>query len=147
MRHCEARTGRVFIIRLEDGEILHEAVEAFAAGHGISGASVLAIGGADAGSRLVVGPADGAARPVEPMETALGGVHELGGVGTIFPDAAGRPTLHMHAACGRGGDSVTGCVRRGVRVWQVMELVVTELTGHQARRLREPSTGFELLSP
>jgi predicted DNA-binding protein with PD1-like motif len=147
MKFSEATTGRAFIIRLEDGEILHESIERFAREKGVLRASVIGLGGADAGSRLVVGPEDGRAARVSPQETVLDGVHEITGTGTIFPDAAGRPVLHFHAACGRGGKSVTGCVRRGVKTWHVMEVIVQELVNGSAKRLREPATGFELLQP
>jgi predicted DNA-binding protein with PD1-like motif len=56
MKYSEARHGRVFVLRLEDGDVLHEVVESFAAEHDIRAASALAIGGADDQSCLVVGP-------------------------------------------------------------------------------------------
>ena len=86
-------------------------------------------GGADRGSRLVVGPEKGRTEPVVPMEQALVNVHEVAGVGSIFPDESGNPKLHMHVACGRRRSTVTGCVRRGVKVWHVMEVALFELVG------------------
>jgi predicted DNA-binding protein with PD1-like motif len=53
----------------------------------------------------------------------------------------------MHLACGRKDRTVTGCVRRGVKVWQVMEIILWELTGTDAKRVLDPATGFELLQP
>jgi predicted DNA-binding protein with PD1-like motif len=61
MRWSEGKRGRVFVLRLEDGEVLHEVVEEFARERGIMAATVLAVGGADKGSELVVGPEDGRA--------------------------------------------------------------------------------------
>ena len=147
MKHSEARTGRVFVLRLEDGEILHECVERFAAGHGVSAATVIAVGGADTASRIVVGPEQDRALPVVPVDRAIEGMHELAGVGTIFPDETGRPVLHMHAALGREGEAAVGCVRAGVRTWHVLEVVITELVGSCARRVPDPATGFRLLVP
>jgi predicted DNA-binding protein with PD1-like motif len=147
MKYGTAAIGRVFIIRLEDGEILHETVEAFARKQGIRSAALIVLGGADEGSKLVVGPSEARASPVVPMEHVLDGTCESTGVGTIFPDAEGKPVLHMHIACGRKQATVTGCVRRGVKVWQVMELVLWELTGTDAKRVFDPATGFELLQP
>ncbi len=147
MKYSEARQGRVFVLRLEDGDVLHEVVESFAAEHNIRAASVLAVGGADDQSCLVVGPEKDRSQPVVPMEYRLEHVHELAGVGTLFPDGEGNPILHMHVACGRGGDAVAGCVRRGVRTWHVLEVIVQELTGTAAARLPDPETGFELLQP
>jgi predicted DNA-binding protein with PD1-like motif len=147
MRYSEAKAGRVFIIRLEDGDIIHERLEAFAREKKISAASLIAVGGADAGSVFVTGPAEGRSSPVVPMETSLDNVHEVTGTGTIFPDGAGNPALHMHMACGRKSETVTGCVRRGVRVWHVLEVVLYEITGSKAARLKDAATGFELLDP
>ena len=147
MKYCQAVQGRIFILRLEDGEILHETIEAFARAQLIQSAALIVLGGADTGSRLVVGPESGRAETIIAMTHALGNVHEVSGTGTLFPDAAGNPVLHMHMACGRNGNTVTGCVRAGVRIWHVMEVVLFELTGNDARRLRDPATGFDLLAP
>jgi predicted DNA-binding protein with PD1-like motif len=66
-------------------------------------------------------------------------------VGTLFPNASGQPVLHMHIAGGREENTVTGCVRRGVKVWHVMEVVLWELTETSAQRLPDPATGLEFL--
>jgi predicted DNA-binding protein with PD1-like motif len=147
MKFTTATPGRIFIIRLEDGEILHEAIEAFAAQQGVRAAACIVLGGADEGSRLVVGPEKSRATPVNPMEHVLAGTSEATGVGTIFPGPDGKPILHLHIACGRNDASVTGCVRRGVKVWHVMEVVLWELTGTDAKRVLDQATGFELLQP
>ncbi|MGD0806144.1 MAG: PPC domain-containing DNA-binding protein [Anaerolineales bacterium] len=147
MKFGFANPGRIFILRLEDGEILHETVEAFARDQGIRAAALIVLGGADEGSKLVVGPAEARSSPVVPMEHILAGTCESTGVGTIFPGAEGKPVLHMHIACGRKDSTVTGCVRRGVKVWQVMELILWELTGTDAKRVMDSNTGFELLQP
>ena len=147
MKYSQAGLGRTFIIRLEDGEILHEQVEELARRESIKAAVLIAVGGADNGSRLIVGPREGRERPVSPMEYCLDGVHEIAGTGTIFPDEEGAPILHMHAACGRKSSTVTGCVRAGVRTWHVMEVVLVELVDTKAVRAFDPATGFKLLAP
>jgi predicted DNA-binding protein with PD1-like motif len=147
MKYCVAKPGRIFVIRLEDGEILHECIEKFAEKKKIKAAALVVLGGADKNSRLVVGPDKSRAKKINPMELTLQDAHEIAGVGTIFPNAKGKPILHMHIACGRKKSTITGCVRRGVKVWHVMELVIWELTGTSARRLLDPNTGFELLDP
>ncbi|MCX6357817.1 MAG: DNA-binding protein [Candidatus Aureabacteria bacterium] len=146
MRYCEVTRGRTFVLNLEEGEILHEVIERFAAEHGIRAAALILVGAAGAGSRLVVGPEDGGARPVAPIEHTFEDVYELSGTGTIFPDERCVPVLHMHAACGRGDRAVTGCVRRGVRIWQIAEVVIIELQGAEVYRQYRPELGFSLLS-
>ena len=147
MKFSEATPGRIFVLRLENGEILHETVERFAREREIKAAFLIAVGGADDGSRLVVGPQEGDARPAKPLYHLLDGVHEAAGIGTIFPDEEGIPILHMHLACGRGDQTVTGCGREGVEVWEVLEVVVVELLGTNSVRRPDPSTGFKLLDP
>lgn len=147
MKYSEAKQGRVFIIRLEDGEILHEAIEQFALDQGIRAAFMIVLGGADSQSRLVVGPEDGQASPVNPLTHELDNVHEIVGTGTMFPDDDGKPMLHMHVASGRRDSTITGCVRTGVKVWQVAEVIMIELLDTTAHRILEPELGFKLLQP
>jgi carbonic anhydrase/acetyltransferase-like protein (isoleucine patch superfamily) len=105
------------------------------------------IGGADEGSLLVVGPERGQDRPIVPMVETLGGVHEALGVGMLATDENGNPHVHLHAACGRENATVTGCIRKGVKVWQTMEVFIQELFGTTARRLPDPQLGFSVLEP
>jgi predicted DNA-binding protein with PD1-like motif len=147
MKYSEAKPGRIFVIRLEDGDIVHEAIESFAKEHAVKAATLVILGGADKGSRLVVGPEDGRAVSVMPMSLTLENVHEVAGVGTLFPDDEGNPVLHMHMACGRDDDTVTGCVRTGVKVWHIMEAVLFELVDNTGVRRFDKITGFKLLQP
>ena len=147
MKASEGHIGRVFVIRLEHGEIVHQEIEKFASEKSIEAAALIAIGGSARGSRFVVGPADETARPINPMEHILEGVHEITGAGTLFPDEHGQPMLHMHLACGRETGTVTGCIRNGVKVWQVMEVILMELAGSLGRRFLDPALGFNLLRP
>jgi predicted DNA-binding protein with PD1-like motif len=147
MKYSQAKQGRIFIIRLEDGEIVHEEIEKFAYEKSITAAALIIIGGADKNSKLVVGPEHGRKNPVVPMEYILDNVHEIVGTGTIFPDKENKPVLHMHIACGRKTSTVTGCVRRGVKTWHVLEVILFELIDTTAVRVLDPVTGFELLNP
>jgi predicted DNA-binding protein with PD1-like motif len=147
MKYSEAKQGRTFIIRLEDGEIVHDQLEKFATDHAITRASVLIIGSAGKGSLLVVGPENTKSYPITPMTHELYDAHEITGTGTMFPDDQGNPTLHLHMACGREESTVTGCIRTGVKVWHLMEVILTELLDTTATRVLDPQTGFKLLEP
>jgi predicted DNA-binding protein with PD1-like motif len=147
MKYSEARHGRIFIIRLEDGDIFHEEIERFARQKGIAQAYLNVVGGADKESRLVVGPEESRACPVNPMVHELYDAHEVVGTGTLFPDDAGNPIVHLHMACGREENTVTGCVRNGVKVWHVMEVILVELLDSKATRMPDKATGFKLLVP
>jgi predicted DNA-binding protein with PD1-like motif len=145
MQFTEAKFGRVFVLRLHDGDHFPDVIESFAADNNVSAALCFFIGGAKEKSRIVVGPKDGIAVPPEPMTTLLNGVHEACGVGTIFADEEGKPKLHMHASFGRKENTVTGCVRMGVDVWRIGEVIVLELKGTSAHRAKDKETGFEFL--
>ena len=56
MKYSEAKPGRIFVMRLEDGDIVHEELERFAEAQGIKAASLIMLGGAESGSMLTVGP-------------------------------------------------------------------------------------------
>ncbi len=145
MHYNEAKLGRVFVLRLHDGDHLPDVIESFAMEHKVQGALCFFIGGSKDNSRVVVGPRNSAEKPTEPMVTLLKGVHEACGVGTLFSDEAGKPKLHMHAAFGRNEKTVTGCVRLGVDVWRIGEVVMLELTGTKAHRATDKETGFDFL--
>ena len=147
MKYSEAKQGRIFVIRLEDGETVHEEIEKFAREQSITAAAMIIVGGADEGSKLVVGPEHGRSKTINPMEHILDNVHEIAGTGTLFPDEEGNPTIHMHMACGRNADTVTGCIRNGVKVWQIMEVVLFELIDTTGKRILDPDLGFKLLNP
>src|SRR5665647_439924 len=100
IKYTTATLGRAIVIRLEDGDVVHECIEEAARAEGIARAAVILLGGAAGGSRVVVGPEDGQATPVVPMQRVLHDVHEMAGAGTIFPDESGQPVLHLHAAFG-----------------------------------------------
>ncbi len=145
MDFTEAKLGKIFILRLRDGERLHEVIESFAQKQKIKSALCFFLGGAQDKSKVVVGPKEGNAMPPNPMVTLLKGVHEACGVGTIFLNEAGEPKLHMHASFGRNDNAVTGCVRMGVDVWQIGEAVILELSGASAKRVKDKRSGFEVL--
>jgi len=145
MQCSEGSVGRVFAIRLEHGEPMPASLERLAAEKGVRCGLAIMVGGADEGSRFVVGPEDGTTLPPVPMVNALAGVHEVAAVGTLFPDETGAPVLHMHAAFGRGDETLSGCIREGIVTWHVLEVVLIEVVGLSAARVRDPETGFGLL--
>ena len=147
MKYSEAAIGRIFVIKLEDDERLPDAVESFAEEKGITRGMCFLVGGIKEGGKIVVGPEDAASSPIIPAIHELIGVHEILGIGNIFPDEKGRPRLHMHAALGRGGQVKAGCTRPGIEVWKVGELLLLEFKNNQCYRKRDPVTGFEILEP
>jgi len=144
MKASEGQLGRVFVIRLEDGDILPECIEHFAAEKGISVGHVILVGGIGAG-QMVVGPRHSDERPPEPMLLPIDGAHEVVGVGVLAPNEDNKPVLHLHAALGRSGNTISGCLRPGVTTWVIGEAILYEILGIDAARLKDKDTGFELL--
>ncbi len=134
-------------MRLEDGDIVHEEIEQFARDHSINAGTMIIVGGIDEGSKLIVGPEQGRSKPVTPMEHLLDDVHEIAGVGTLFPDEQGNPVLHMHMASGRKTSTVTGCIRNGVKTWHILEVILFELIDSTGIRKLDSETGFKFLIP
>ncbi len=145
MKSTEGRMGRVFILRLEEGDTIPHCIEQFAAEKDILSAQVQLLGGIDKGD-VVVGPRKTDEMPPEKMIIPVDGAHEVIALGLIAPDEAGKPVLHIHGALGRAGKTTTGCLREGVKVWLVCEVIIFELLGVGARRLIDPKSGFKLLS-
>lgn len=145
MQYSEGTLGRIFTLRLENGERIPDVIEQFAKEHDIKRAYCTLLGGIDGGN-LVVGPEDGAATNITPLLHPVDGAHEAAAVGTIFPDENGTPMLHMHAALGRDGKTRTGCIRPGLDTWLVGEVVIMEIIGNDMVRKIDPKTGLKLLN-
>jgi len=145
MQYHEGKIGRIFAVRLEDGERLPDTLEVFAREQGLKAAMVIYVGGAQSGSRLVVGPDAAREDAIVPLVHTLSGIQEVLGVGTLFPNEEGDPVLHMHTATGREGGATVGCSRAGVDVWLVGEVIILEILGTGGARHPEPPSGFSLL--
>jgi len=146
MKACEGRVGRVFVIRLEDGEMVPECIERFAREKGVSVGQAILVGGIGGGD-VVVGPRRSEERPPEPMLLPIDGAHEVVGVGVLAPGENGKPILHIHAALGRVGQTMTGCLRQGVTTWLVGEVILYEILGADMVRIKDKQSGFEFLEP
>jgi len=144
MKACQGQIGRVFVMRLEDGDVVPECIERFAAEQAISVGHVILIGGIG-GGEVVVGPRRSDEMPPEPMLLPIDGAHEVAGVGVIAPGEDGRPVLHIHAALGRSGKTTTGCLRPGVTTWVVGEAIIYEILGADVARIMNETTRFALL--
>ncbi len=146
MKASQGRIGRVFVIRLEDGDVVPECIEQFAAEQGVSLGHAILVGGIRSG-QLVVGPRETDQMPPDPMLLPVDGAHETLGVGVLAPGEDGRPVLHIHAALGRSGGTITGCLRPGVKTWLVGEVVLYEILDARATRIKDDAVGFALLQP
>lgn len=146
MKWSEGRTGRIFVLRLEEGDRIPGEIEEFCVRKSLSRGLCFVTGGVKSG-KIVAGPSHPRGGGAEPLVKDIRGVYEISGTGTIFPDEQSIPRLHMHASLGRGGVTITGCVRKGVVVWKLGEAVILEIDNTAAVRKFDPALGFSLLEP
>ena len=144
MKSTEGNIGRVFILRLEEGDIIPDCIEEFAMENAIGIGHVVIIGGIGSGE-VVVGPRDSDEMPPDPMLLPVDGAHEMLASGIIAPDQHGNSILHIHGALGRSGSTLTGCFRPGVATWLVGEVVLYEILGVDTKRVKDEISGFTLL--
>ncbi|WP_455367753.1 PPC domain-containing DNA-binding protein [[Eubacterium] cellulosolvens] len=144
MEYSEGRMGRIFILRLHDGDQLPEVIESFAEEKKITHGLCFILGGIKDGGKVVVGPSN-ETFPPNPMVRFLNGVHEICGIGILAINERGKPILHMHASFGRGGQALAGCIRLGVDIWQTGEVAIIEIAEVTALRKKDRKTGFNLL--
>ncbi len=146
MKAAEGKVGRVFVIRLEDGDIIPNCLEQFAAEKEIKVALVTMISGVDSG-KVISGPKKSNQMPIDPITSAIDGAHELVAAGLIASDEEGQPKLHIHGAFARAGKVTGGCMRLGVRTWLVGEVVIIEILGVDSKRVLDKRSNFSLLEP
>ena len=145
MQDVEVGLGRVFILRLQEGDRLPDVLETFADQRKVTHALCVFLGGVKEKGKVIVGPEDSHAAPINPIVKLLDGVHEVCGIGTIITDETDKPTLHMHASFGRDDRTITGCIRMGIEIWAIGEIVLLELITDSAHRVRHRQTGLEFL--
>ena len=144
MKYSEGKQGRVFVLRLDDGDKIPDCIEQFAAEQKIECGQVILLGSIGSG-QLVSGPRDTITMPPDPLLLPIDGAHEVVGAGLLAPGEDGKPVLHIHGALGRAGNTVTGCLRPGVFTWLVAEAIIYEITDLNAARLKDKQSGFVLL--
>jgi uncharacterized protein len=142
MEYTQGNLGRVFVARLHDGESIYDAVQEIAQREGVTSAAVLAVGGIRSG-RVVTGPETPDAPMIAHVES-FEDARELAGVGTVFL-ADGKPSIHLHAAIGRRDSALAGCPREGMATYILLEVVIIELEGVDAKRMIDPDSGLRLL--
>jgi len=147
MKYSEASIGRILVVRLEDGDKMPDSLEKLALDKNIERGFCIFLGGIQEKGKIVVGPENGEEMPPKKIIFNLRGVHEVVGIGTLFPDEKGKIHLHAHASLGREGSTVTGCIREGITTWKIVEIILFELKGNYSLRLLDEETGFLLLDP
>jgi predicted DNA-binding protein with PD1-like motif len=141
MQYSEGQLGRVFVVRIDDGEDFLVAMQKFIGEREIQIGTVFFLGALKDG-RMVTGPEELTIPPV-PHFVMFEGGWETFGIGTIYPGDSG-PMIHYHASVGRAGHALTGCLREIATTYLVIEAVVLEFTGLSVRRELDEKTQVHL---
>jgi len=131
MQYAQGEVGRIFVLRIDNGEDFLESVRLFVMDKGILCGSVTFLGALMNG-RMVTGPEEPVIPPV-PHFVLFEGGWEVFGVGTIYPGEDG-PTIHYHASVGRAGHALTGCLREKATTYLIVEVIIIEFTNLAAQR-------------
>ena len=131
MQYTEGQIGRVFVVRIDDGEDMLLALRQFILDRDIRAGSIHFLGALMNG-RMVTGPEEPVIPPV-PHFVMFEGGWEVFGIGTVYPGEGG-PHIHYHASVGRSGHALTGCLREKAVTYLIVEAVIMEFTGLSARR-------------
>ncbi|MFY9801031.1 MAG: PPC domain-containing DNA-binding protein [Methanoregula sp.] len=141
MQYTEGQLGRVFVVRIDNGEDMLVSLRQFIDDKAIRAGSILFLGALMNG-RMVTGPEEPVIPPV-PHFVMFEGGWEVFGVGTIYPGEGG-PHIHYHASVGRSGHALTGCIREKAITYLIIEAVILEFTGLTARREFDKKTQVHL---
>jgi len=147
MKYTESKIGRIFIIKLEDGDKLPNTLEDFAMNKNIKSGLVFYIGGAKKSSKVIVGPLKNKMKKIIPRIKKLKRISEAIGIGTFFLNEKKEPKLHMHSSFGGKNTTITGCIRKGIDIWLIGEVIIIEIIDNNSLRKLDKNTGFELLDP
>jgi len=137
MQYTEGRIGRIFVVRIDDGEDLLQVLREFIRDREIDAGSVVFLGALKEG-KMVTGPEEPVIPPV-PHYVFFEGGWEIFGMGTIYPGDGG-PQIHIHSSVGRAGHALTGCLRETAVTYLIVEAVIYEITGLSAKKEYDPKT-------
>jgi hypothetical protein len=142
----EYRTGsikRVFTVRFDEGDDFLDGLRRLIIKENIRCGWFHVLGGLrEAG--VVTGPKD-PVMPPEPVWAEINGARETLGSGSIYWDET-EPRIHLHAALGHHGETLTACVRKGTKVYLILEVLILELDGIDATRPWFAQGGFNRLT-
>jgi predicted DNA-binding protein with PD1-like motif len=139
MEYQAGTMGRVFYARLDDGEDLHDGIRHLVTKEKVECAWFQIFGGLRRAG-VVIGPRE-PVMPPDPVWQDVENTREVIGTGSVFWDND-QPLIHLHAALGHHGETLTGCVRRDTKVYLVIELMLVEVKGIDVTRPWFEQGGF-----
>lgn len=142
MEYSQGAFGRVFLIKFEDKDDLLAGLKEVASREKIKAGTIMLLGGMRSAG-IVSGPKEPVIPP-EPMWMNFNDGREILGTGTVFWKGD-EPAIHLHGAIGRGKETSVGCIRKDSSVYFVIEAVIAEIIGVNARKVMNDKTGVAML--
>ena len=143
MEYKTGSVGRVFTIRFDEGEDFLGGLKNLIKQEDVRCGWFQVIGGLRQAG-VVTGPKE-PVMPPEPVWAQVTGAHETMGTGSVFWEDD-EPKIHLHAVLGHHGDTLTACVRKGTKVYLILEVLLFEIAGITATRPWYPEGGFNRLA-
>ncbi len=143
MEYRTGKVGRVIVIRFDhEDDFLKDLLHVIKKEKIFSGWFQI-LGGMKKAD-VVIGPKK-PVMPPEPIWHEVQEARETLGLGTIFWEGE-EPKIHLHAAMGDHGNTLTCCVRKGTLVYLILEVIICEIEGLNADRPWFEEGGFNKLS-
>jgi len=143
MEYRKGTIGRVFSVRFDEGDFFLEEFIRLIRKENIRCGWFHVLGGLREAD-VVTGPKE-PTMPPEPVWREVRGAREVLGTGSIFWNE-NEPKIHLHAAMGHHGETLTACVRKGTKVYLVLEVMIIEMKGIEATRPWYEKGGFNRLT-
>ncbi len=143
MEYRTGSIGRVLTIRFDDGDDFLEGLKEIVLKEKIESSWFQILGGVRHAG-VVTGPKS-PVMPPDPVWCEVDGAREVVGTGSVYMDGD-EPRIHLHAAMGHHGETLTACVRKESRVYLILEVLLFELQGIDATRPWFDKGGFNQLS-
>ncbi len=135
--------GRVLMIRFDHGDDLLEGLKEIVQKENVRSAWFHILGGLRQ-AEVVTGPVK-PVMPPTPVWRTVDDTREALGSGSIHWDGD-EPVIHLHAALGHHGETLTACVRKNTKVYLVLEVILFELDNIDASRPWYEKGGFNRLT-
>jgi uncharacterized protein len=143
MDYRSGSIGRVLTIRFDHGDDFLEGLKDIIVKDKIK-SGWFQILGAVRHADVVIGPEEPIMPPI-PIWTKVDEAREAIGTGSVYMDGT-EPIIHLHAALGHHGDTLTACVRKNTEVYLILEVLLFEITGIDASRPWWDKGGFNRLT-
>ncbi len=143
MEYRSGSVGRVLTIRFDHGDNFLEELKGLLIKENIR-VAWFQILGAVRHADVVIGPVE-PVMPPTPVWTSVDEAREAIGTGSVYMDG-NEPLIHLHAALGFHGETLTCCIRKNTKVYLILEVILLEIKGVDATRPWWEEGGFNRLT-